>query len=100
MPFHQGGYMKKGQIIYIVISLILTGLMFHPNSTQLFSMTFSDLSGEGLIRFIPDLISIVILLLGYGILRMFYKKRALYIKLYPIYACLVMIAWTVLIQFK
>lgn len=93
--------LNKGTVIYGMITLGLLILLLMPDSTVLFNTAFSQLSGNySWQSYMPDVLSIVMLIIGYVILRVFYKKHALYIKRYPLYLLAVAIVWTIVSQMK
>ena len=95
-------HIKKGKIIYLVITSIIILLLFLPNSLNVFRLPLNELFSESynLTSIIPDILSILALVLGYIALRLFYTRRSMYIKMYPIFVLGVFILWTVVIQFK
>jgi len=91
---------KKGQIIYGLVILFVVVLLLLPTSTSFFNMTITDLDSLDWTLWLPDILALVTIGLGYLSLLVFYKKQSKYRKRYPILVLLIGILWTVVIQVK
>ena len=91
---------EKGQIIYSVVLLVVVILLLFPTSTSFFNMAVYDLTDTNWSMWLPDLLALLTVLVGYLLLKMFYKKRSKYRKWYPMLAFLIGLLWTIVIQIK
>lgn len=92
---------KTGKIIYSVLTITLLLLMLLPGSTTLLHMSINRLNElDSWHLLIPDMLSLLLLALGYCALRFTYKRYASYIKLYPAYIFGVLIIWTIITYVK
>lgn len=93
---------KKGKLIYIILSMLFVGLLFVPSSLSIFKLPIKEIvnSSNSFLYFLPDIVAVCLLLFGYVALRQFYKKHSIYIKLYPIYVLVIFMLWTIAIRFK
>lgn len=93
--------LTKGQWIYLIILLISIILLILPNATALFSLEFSAIKNRGNgFAFIPDILSVLNLLLGYIMIRLFYRKHSFYVRRYPYFALFIVMLWTIVVQIK
>jgi len=92
--------MKKGWLIIILLMIFNMILITLENSTQLFGQSFESLSFDHLSLYLVDIMGILSLPIAYITLRLFYKKRARYIKIYPIVMLIVALMWTLAVQVK
>lgn len=93
---------EKGKIIYIIVLSILAILLFMPSSLLVFRIPLSEVFSDSynVSTFMPDILSLLLLISGYITLKLFYTKRSLYIQLYPLFIFVIFILWTIIIQFK
>lgn len=91
---------EKGQIIYSVVILVVVILLLFPTSTSFFNMAVNDLTDTNWSMWLPDLLGLLTVLVGFLLVKIFYKKRSKYRKWYPILAFVVGLLWTVVIQLK
>ncbi len=93
--------LNKGKIIYLFLTVLLVALMLLPNATSLIRMEFSTLHRiEDYTQLIPDILSLLILFIGYFILKLIYKRHVVYIKIYPVYVLSIILFWTVMVQVR
>ena len=91
---------EKGQIIYSVVLLVVVILLLFPTSTSFFNMAVYDLTDTNWSMWLPDLLALLTVLVGYLLLKMLYKKRSKYRKWYPILALVIGLLWTIVVQIK
>jgi glucose uptake protein GlcU len=91
---------EKGQIIYGVVLLVILILLMFPTSTSFFSMAINDLSLSAWDTWLPDLLGLITIGLGYFALTLFYKKKSKYRKRYPFLAFIIGLIWTITIQVR
>ena len=91
---------EKGQIIYSVVILVVVILLLFPTSTSFFNMEVNDLTDTNWNMWLPDLLGLLTVLVGYLLVKMFYKKRSKYRKWYPLLALAIGLLWTIVIQIK
>jgi len=91
---------EKGQVIYGVVLLMIVILLLLPSSTSFFNMTINDLSISEWDMWLPDLLGLMTILVGYMVLAIFYKKQSRYRKQYPFLVLLIGLLWTIAIQLR
>lgn len=91
---------EKGQIIYGVVIILVIVLLLLPSSTSFFNMVIRDIDSFDWTLWLPDLLALFTLALGYVALRLIYKKHSKYRKRYPILLLVIAFLWTVIIQVK
>ncbi len=91
---------EKGQIIYSAVILVVVILLLFPSSTSFFNMAVYDLTDTNWSMWLPDLLGLLTVLVGYLLLKTFYKKRSKYRKWYPILALVIGLLWTIVVQLK
>ena len=91
---------EKGQIIYSAVFLVVVILLLFPTSTSFFNMAVNDLTDTNWSMWLPDLLALLTVLVGYLVLKLFYKKRSMYRKLYPVLAFVIGLMWTIVVQLK
>ncbi len=92
--------MNKGRWIYLSIILINVVLVLLPTATSLFQMSLGTLEETNWLYWIPDILGVVSVIIGYMVIKLFYKKHASYVKHYPYLALAVAMIWTVAVQIK
>ncbi|MCH4888042.1 hypothetical protein EZV73_10680 [Acidaminobacter sp. JC074] len=92
--------MSKGRWIYLSVALFNLLMMCMPTSTSLFSLVLQDIESGTWKIWLPDLLAMLSILIGYIGLKVFYKDSSRYIKQYPYLALIIALVWTGLIQVK
>lgn len=87
--------MDKGKWIYTIASIFLGILMLLPAHTNLFALTVKGLVDVNWFEILPDIVSLLILLVTYLILKTVYTKHSMYIKVYPVYVFIIIALWTI-----
>ncbi len=92
--------LDKGKKIYIIVSALSLLILLHPNSLLIIKTPLNELFTNKFVfvRYIPDVLSIVVLIIGYILLKVFYNNRSKYIKRYPIFILSIFSLWTCIIQ--
>lgn len=92
--------LEKGQIIYSAVLALVVLLLLLPSSTSFFNMTINELSISEWDMWLPDLLGLMTILVGYIVLAIFYKKHSRYRKRYPFLVLLIGLLWTIAIQLR
>lgn len=92
--------MKKGMLINLILVLFNMILIVLPGSTYLFALSFESLNIQDMHLYIIDILGLLSLPIAYVLLRLFYKRRAIYIKTYPLVMLGIALMWTLAVQVK